>query len=126
MLFKDFTPTAVLDWEMACLGHPEIDLGWMSFMHRMFQHYAEVFELPGLPDFMRMADLVETYEAASGTTFNDLRYYEVLAGYRMACIFLRTSPLSIRAGMMQEPATKEGYVTFSVLLEQMLDGTYWR
>ena len=126
MLFIDFRPTAVLDWEMACLGHAEIDLGWMAFMHRMFQLYAEVFELPGMPDFMRTTDMVATYEAASGRQLNALRFYEVLAGYRMACIFLRTSPLSIKAGMMAEPATKEGYVTFSVLLEQMLDGSYWQ
>jgi aminoglycoside phosphotransferase (APT) family kinase protein len=41
MMSRDFTPVAVLDWEMACVGAPEVDLTWFWFLtvpHRRARH----------------------------------------------------------------------------------------
>ena len=51
-----FEPVAVLDWEMAVLAPGEVDLSWFAYLHTFFQDLAEVFELPGLPDFLRTDD----------------------------------------------------------------------
>ena len=40
MLWRDFEPVAVLDWEMATVGPREIDLAWMIFLHAFFQDLA--------------------------------------------------------------------------------------
>src|SRR3954453_3807178 len=85
MIYRDFTPVAVLDWEMAGLGPREVDVAWMIFLHRFFQDLAEVFELPGIP-FFRRADVTRIYEAASGHTIRDLEWFIVYAGLRYAIV----------------------------------------
>src|SRR3954447_24504780 len=66
VLYRDFTPVAVLDWEMAGLGPRELDLGWLVFAHQVFQTLAETFELPGLPDVLRPEDVRATYAGLTG------------------------------------------------------------
>ncbi len=57
VLYSDFRPVAVLDWEMAVLGPREMDVAWIIFAHMVFQELAGLAGLPGLPDFMREADV---------------------------------------------------------------------
>jgi len=45
MLFRDFAPVAVLDWEMAGIAPREVDLGWMIYLHRVFQRMCEQYGL---------------------------------------------------------------------------------
>ena len=37
MMFRDFEPVGVLDWEMAGVAPRELDVAWMIFLHRFFQ-----------------------------------------------------------------------------------------
>ena len=57
VLYQDFKPVAVLDWEMATLGPREMDVAWMVFAHMVFQELAGLAGMPGLPDFMREDDV---------------------------------------------------------------------
>jgi len=125
MLWRGTEPVAVLDWEMATLGPPEVDLAWMAFLHAFFQDLAVRFELPGIPDFMDRASMVATYEARSGHTVRDLAWYEVLAAVRFAVISVRTSTRAIEYGTMERTDDPDDLVMFRGLLEQMLAGTYW-
>lgn len=125
MLFRDFETVAVLDWEMATVGPPEVDLSWMIFLHRFFQDIAEKFEMPGLPDFMRREDVVDEYEQLSGYTIHDLEWFEVFAALRFATVSVRTSTRGIAYGMMEKPQEPDDLIMFRGLLEQMLAGSYW-
>ena len=49
IIYRDFEPVAVLDWEMATLGPPELDLGWLIFLHRFFQDVAGQFDAARTP-----------------------------------------------------------------------------
>ncbi|WP_297793839.1 phosphotransferase family protein, partial [Mycobacterium sp.] len=49
VLYDDFQPVAVLDWEMVTLGPRELDVAWMIFAHMVFQELAGLATLPGLP-----------------------------------------------------------------------------
>lgn len=89
MIYDGFRPAAVLDWEMASVAPRGIDLGWMSYMHVFFQDIAEVLELPGVPGFMQLEDLVETYEARTGVTVTDHHFWMVFAALRYALIMAR-------------------------------------
>ena len=40
LLYRDFTPVAVLDWEMATVGPRELDVAWMIYLHRFFDDLA--------------------------------------------------------------------------------------
>ena len=75
-----FEPVAVFDWEMASMGPAELDIGWMCFLHSFFQNIAEVLEVPGMPDFMKAADVAAMYTEHSGRAVRDLDWYEVYAG----------------------------------------------
>lgn len=120
MLFADFTPVAVLDWEMAGVGPAEVDLAWMIFLHRFFADLAERFELPGIPGFMERDDMVAAYERATGTTVRDLDWYEVFAALRFAIVSVRTSTRGIAYGQMDPPDDPDDLVMFRALLERML------
>ena len=37
VLYQDFRPVAVLDWEMATVGPRELDVSWIIFAHMVFQ-----------------------------------------------------------------------------------------
>ena len=89
MMYRDFEPVAVLDWEMAGLGPREIDLGWMIFIHRFFQDLAEQFGMPGMPDFMRTSDVAATYEALSGDRCATCEWYILYAALRHAIVMFR-------------------------------------
>jgi aminoglycoside phosphotransferase (APT) family kinase protein len=120
MLFRDFEPVAVLDWEMATVGPREVDLAWMVFLHRFFQDLAQRFEMPGLPDFMDRDEIAAQYESATGHTPIALDWYEVFAALRFAIVSVRTSTRGIAYGQMEQPAEPDDLVMFRTLLERML------
>ena len=68
MMFEDFAPVAVLDWEMASVGPREIDLGWMIYIHRFFQDLVEDLGMPGLPHVLRRTAVAAYYEQLTGYT----------------------------------------------------------
>jgi aminoglycoside phosphotransferase (APT) family kinase protein len=80
----DLAPVAVLDWEMAVLGPPELDLGWFLFLDRTALQYTS--PLPGFPD---RAGIVKRYERGLGRPVRDLDWYEAWGGFRAACIQVR-------------------------------------
>jgi aminoglycoside phosphotransferase (APT) family kinase protein len=125
ILWRDFEPVAMLDWEMAAVGPPEIDLAWMIYMHRFFQEVAERFGYEGMPQFMTPADTATTYEALSGYPPRDLDWYLVYAGVRYAIIITRIARRSMHFGETTMPDDAEDLVANRQALEQLLAGTYW-
>lgn len=125
MLFRDFRPVAVLDWEMAAVGPREVDLGWMIFMHRFFQDITEAAGMPGMPGFMRRDDVAATYEALSGHTPRHLDFFMVYAALRHGIVMSRVARRSIHFGDVEAPDDPDDLVMHRTTLEAMLDGTYW-
>jgi aminoglycoside phosphotransferase (APT) family kinase protein len=123
ILYRDFEPVAVLDWEMATVGPAEIDIAWMAFLHRFFQDLAVKFDLPGIPEFMRRDDVARTYEQMTGHAVQPLDWFEVFAALRFAVVSIRTSTRAIAYGTMEKPDDPDDLIMFRGLLEQMLDGT---
>ncbi|MBN4678874.1 phosphotransferase, partial [Pandoraea nosoerga] len=80
VLYRDFQPVAVLDWEMVALGPRELDVAWMIFAHRVFQELAGLATLPGLPEVMREDDVRATYQALTGVELGDLHWFYVYSG----------------------------------------------
>lgn len=93
-----FEPVAVFDWEMGTLSPPEVDLGWMRFLHSFFQNIAEVLELEGLPEFMQHDDMRRAYEQRSGKEVGSLHWFEVYAALRHAIIMSRIQDRMIHFG----------------------------
>lgn len=126
MLWRDFAPVAVLDWEMATVGPREVDLAWMIFLHAFFQDLAARFGMPGLPDFMERDRLAALYEDMSGHTVQNLEWFEVFAALRFAIVSVRTTARGVAYGVQDKTDDPDDVIMFRNLLEQMMDGSYWR
>ncbi|MFN3425224.1 MAG: phosphotransferase family protein [Novosphingobium meiothermophilum] len=80
----------ILDWEMATLGDPRIDLGLCLFFWQRNPAdnpgFAFVQGLSNRPDVMPPARLAERWSAASGMDHAGLDYFIVFAAWRLAAI----------------------------------------
>jgi aminoglycoside phosphotransferase (APT) family kinase protein len=126
ILFRDFTPVAVLDWEMAAWGPAEIDVAWMIWMHAFFQDLAERAGAPGLPGLLRQDDVAAAYEAATGRTLGDLDWYIRYAILRHAIITIRTSMRGVVFGQATRPDDPDDLITFRPIVEAAAAGRQWR
>ena len=124
IIYRGFTPAAVLDWEMAALGPRELDVAWFIFLHRFFQDIAEFFELPGLPDFLRRSEVERCYAEFSGYELRDMDFYLVYAALRHAIVMSRVKRRMIHFGEDEVPADIDDYVMHRASLDQLLAGTY--
>jgi aminoglycoside phosphotransferase (APT) family kinase protein len=96
---------ALLDWEMATLGDPLADLGylcvaWTDHTDRpppMF-HLSTVTAAPGFPT---RAELVGLYERRSGRRVTDLAWYRALACWKSA-VFMEGNYRRARDGMSDD------------------------
>ena len=116
VLFDGLTPTAVLDWEMVNLGPAAVDVGWLIFMHTFFQSLADVFQMPGFPEFCRRDDIVDAYVEAGGAAPSDLDWYVVYASLRFAAIAIRTSLREVSYGNREMPDDPEDLIMHKALL----------
>jgi aminoglycoside phosphotransferase (APT) family kinase protein len=125
MLFDGFEVAAVLDWEMAGVGPPELDLGWTVYLHRFFQDLAEQMGMPGLPDFMTRGDVSTIYAELTGRAPVDLEWYATYAAMRHGVIMRRVTERAVLFGQAVRPADPDEMIMHRSTLRQMLDGTYW-
>ena len=89
ILFADGEASAVLDWEGACLGYPEVDIAFAWLMHRYYQQRAEAKGIAGLPGLFRAQDMAGQYARLTGYTPADLHWFQVLGAARAAAIQVR-------------------------------------
>lgn len=120
VLYRDFRPVGVLDWEMATVGPRELDVSWMVFAHRVFDTITNRLGLPGMPEFMREADVRETYRRLTGAALGDLHWYHVYNAVQWCVVFMRTGARSIHFGEIQKPADVETLMHHKPLLDQLL------
>ncbi len=86
MLFRGPHCVAVLDWEMARLADPMMDLAWGLFMDR---YHSEGNDQPRLPGFPSREETIALYEERAGRAALHLEYFEILAGMRFSVILIR-------------------------------------
>ena len=101
---------AVLDWEMATIGDPLMDLGgalayWVQADDDEFMRLSkrQPTDLPGMPT---RAQLVERYLAATGHVVDDWAFYEVFGLFRLAVI-VQQIYLRFSRGETTNPAFKD-------------------
>lgn len=98
----DFRARAVLDWEMASIGPPELDIGWYLVIHRM------TTDVTGdLPGFRARDDVLRAYEAQLGRALHDLSWYEAWAAFRAAAIMVRLTTLLHDLGLVADLSMQE-------------------
>jgi aminoglycoside phosphotransferase (APT) family kinase protein len=119
MMYRDFEPVAVFDWEMAGIAPPEVDLGWMSYMHKFFQDVTVDLGLPGMPDYMDPGEVRDKYMEASGREISDLHWFRVYNAARHAAIMMRITDRQVFFGEA-EPSDPEVAIVHSRPLREMI------
>jgi aminoglycoside phosphotransferase (APT) family kinase protein len=122
LLFADGKVSAVLDWEGACLGYPEVDIAFVWLMHRYYQQRAESQGIAGLPELFRAHDMAGQYASLTGYTPADLRWFQVLGAARAAAIQVRFLARAQARGQLigQPPATPDEALGIRAVLADLL------
>ncbi|NKZ73983.1 phosphotransferase [Rhodococcus hoagii] len=121
IMYRDFAPVAVLDWELATLAPREVDVGWFVFFHRMFQDMAEQFDRRAFPSAPTRGGGRPVQET-TGVELRDLDFYLVYAAVRHGIIMSRIKRRSIHFGDSAAPSDPDEYVLHHHLLRRMIDG----
>jgi aminoglycoside phosphotransferase (APT) family kinase protein len=125
MMYRDFEPVAVFDWEMACLGPRELDVSWLIYGHRVFEDIGATYGVAGMPGFLHRDDVAATYESLTGHAPRDLDFYTALGAVQYAIVFLRTGARSIHFGEREPVEHIDELIITREPIERMLAGTYW-
>ncbi|HYM45690.1 MAG TPA: phosphotransferase family protein [Solirubrobacteraceae bacterium] len=102
---------AVLDWEMATIGDPLADLGYLCMMWTeggdpkggMREYLGGVTRREGFPT---RGELIELYERRTGRSMADLRWYTTLALWKSA-VFMEGNYKRALAGATDDPYLKQ-------------------
>jgi aminoglycoside phosphotransferase (APT) family kinase protein len=121
VLYQEFAPVAVLDWEMAGLGPRELDLGWLVFAHRVFQTIAETFELPGMPDVLTEDDVRATYAELTGVEVGDLQWFQIYSAVIWGVVFMRTGARQAHFGEIELPDDVDSLMHHAPLFSRLLE-----
>jgi aminoglycoside phosphotransferase (APT) family kinase protein len=100
----DLSVAAMLDWEGATLGPPEIDVAWWVMFDEFLCEANGLTRLAGVPD--RRGTLAR-YSEIAGHPLRDIEYYEVLAGLQFSLINSRLAHLLITSGSAPESFVDE-------------------
>jgi aminoglycoside phosphotransferase (APT) family kinase protein len=99
---------AILDWEMATIGDPLADVGYLMTHWVQADDGANSFALQSVtrqPGFPTRAELVERYEARSGRVVGQLDWYVTLALWK-AVVFMEGNYKRAIAGTTDDPYLK--------------------
>jgi aminoglycoside phosphotransferase (APT) family kinase protein len=121
---------AVLDWEMATIGDPLADLGYLCMMwteagdpeRGLREHLGKVTRAPGFPT---RSELIARYEQRSGRSMRNLRWYTTLAVWK-SVVFMEGNYKRAVAGSTDDPYLKqfgEGVVELAGLAEEVAHGS---
>jgi aminoglycoside phosphotransferase (APT) family kinase protein len=126
VMYRDFTPVGVFDWEMAGLGPRELDVAWLLYAQCVFQDIAGSMGLPGMPGFLRRDDVAATYEKLTGHACRALDFFTAYCAVQWAIVGLRTGARAIHFGDRDRPDDIDDLVLNRSGLERMLSGDYWK
>ena len=102
---------AVLDWEMATIGDPLADIGYLCMMWSeagdptggLREHLGKVTRAEGFPT---RAELIARYEEGSGRSMSSVRWYTTLALWK-SVVFMEGNYKRAIAGTTDDPYLKQ-------------------
>jgi len=99
LIFRDFAVAAVLDWEMASIGDPLLDVGWWLFADDALTTGSGCTRLPGFPG---REETAARWSGLTGRSADALDWYELAAALRFTIIMLRMGKLLAEMGFVPD------------------------
>ncbi|HST54741.1 MAG TPA: phosphotransferase family protein [Solirubrobacteraceae bacterium] len=120
---------SVFDWEMATIGDPLADLGYLCMMWAeagdagggLREHLGNVTRAEGFPT---RAELIARYEQRTGRAMGDLRWYTTLALWK-SVVFMEGNYKRAIAGLTDDPYLKQfgdGVLELAAQAEEVAHG----
>jgi aminoglycoside phosphotransferase (APT) family kinase protein len=100
---------AILDWEMATTGDPLADLGYLTYIWVDKHDPVGPYESVGFTraeGFLTRGELIARYEQGSGRATTDLRWYQVLAGWK-SIVFMEGNYKRAAVGATDDPFLRQ-------------------
>jgi aminoglycoside phosphotransferase (APT) family kinase protein len=97
IIWRDYAPVAVCDWEACALSPTEADVGWWLMFDRMSFEDLGAQRMEGFPT---REEMIEIYEEVSGREVRDPHYWEVFGAMRFAAIMIPLSDRMVNAGLV--------------------------
>ncbi len=118
IIFRDYRPAVVCDWEAAALSPTEADLGWWLMYDRMSFEDLDATRMEGFPT---REEMVRIYEDASGREVRDPAFWEIFGSMRYAAIMVPLADRMTAAGLIPADSAMatDNYVVES--LTRLLD-----
>lgn len=86
IIWQDFAPAAIIDWEMVELAPPAADVVWYRYIDRTMENATDSGKLPG---FLDLDEIVAHYEDRTGRTLTNVGWYEAYGAMRFAVVMMR-------------------------------------
>ena len=105
VIWRDLKPVAIIDWEIASIGDPLMDLTWWFWIDHCNSVGLGAEKMSGLPEY---ADAYQHWHDITGLPIDNAPYYELLAVVRFAIIMERKLVFMVKqdpnfAGMVSHP-----------------------
>lgn len=134
IIYRDFEPAALLDWELAVIGDPMLDISYMLFHVFLVElyHGDPRTTADRLSGFASDEETLAYYCDRAGRSPRDYRYYWVFNAYKMLCIWQCKASLMVRTGQWSLEEALEARRASRLLpyVEQVMnsgfDGAYLR
>lgn len=120
IIFRDFAPVGVLDWEMATICPRELDLSWLILIHQFFEGITHDFGMVGLPDFLQRDAVASRYVEVTGHEPQDLEWFLVYAALRHGIVMTRAMRRRVLFGEVEMPDDPEEMILHRGMLEEMI------
>lgn len=83
VIFRDSSPVAILDWEMANISDPRTDLAWWIWIDRCNSEGLGLDRLAGLPE---ADDVYRRWQELTGRSIDGIAWFELFAVVRYAIV----------------------------------------
>jgi aminoglycoside phosphotransferase (APT) family kinase protein len=103
VIYRDFTPVGLLDWDLVSLIGPQADVAWWIILDP-----PESRQLDGIGSYDELVDL---WEETSGQRATDLHWYLVFGAYRLAAVFAKLFSMMVEQGHMTSEVARAQLAT---------------
>jgi aminoglycoside phosphotransferase (APT) family kinase protein len=97
VIWRDFAPACVTDFENVAIAPPEVDLGWWLMFDRWSHETCGVGRLPGEPTREEQRDF---YAACTGRAVGDTFWFELFGAARYGAIVVRVMNRLVDRGLL--------------------------
>jgi len=99
VIYRDYTPVGLLDWDLVSLAGPQADLAWWIIMTPQ-----ESAQLEGIGTH---DELIDRWQVLTGQSVTDLHWFLVFGAYRLAAIMAKLFSMFVSQGRMPAEVARQ-------------------